>query len=63
MSGTIVFVAFYTQCAPLAMVWNPTVKGKCYINITILGIVNAAYTTFIDFFLAGMIKYKAVYTL
>ncbi|KAF2804033.1 uncharacterized protein BDZ99DRAFT_398878 [Mytilinidion resinicola] len=52
--GAVVFVGFYTQCSPLGMAWDPRIQGKCYINVTVLGTVNAAYTTAIDFILAGL---------
>ncbi|KAF2497732.1 hypothetical protein BU16DRAFT_323455 [Lophium mytilinum] len=52
--GAVTFVGFYTQCSPLALAWDPRVKGNCSINVTVLGTVNAAYTTAIDFILAGL---------
>ncbi|OCK81465.1 hypothetical protein K432DRAFT_392157 [Lepidopterella palustris CBS 459.81] len=46
--GTSVFLGFYTQCTPLESVWNPSVTGKCHMNMTVLGTINA------DFVLAAL---------
>jgi hypothetical protein len=55
-----IFVGLFAQCRPVSMVWDPSIKGTCYFNAANLATVNASYSTFLDFLLAGKFNRNSV---
>lgn len=47
--GLVCFIGILTQCIPIEAVWDPTIKGKCFKNQTVMWYISAILHIVIDF--------------
>ncbi|KAI5459432.1 hypothetical protein BGZ63DRAFT_361102 [Mariannaea sp. PMI_226] len=45
-------IAVFIQCIPVESVWNPNIKGNCWLDFAKVGLTTSAYAVAIDFILA-----------